>query len=56
MIITVEKQYASIMMTMTIVTLEGETVNEEFDSQYAFRLWDIITLKMWNASANRRAQ
>ncbi|XXG63016.1 hypothetical protein AAC387_Pa05g1290 [Persea americana] len=34
---------------------EGET-NEESDSQYAYRLRDMIALDMWNANANRRAR
>ncbi|XXG66668.1 hypothetical protein AAC387_Pa06g0195 [Persea americana] len=33
----------------------GET-NEESDSQYAYRLRDMIALDMWNANDNRRAR
>ncbi|RWR73107.1 L10-interacting MYB domain-containing-like protein isoform X2 [Cinnamomum micranthum f. kanehirae] len=33
-----------------------ETNNEEFDSQYAYRLQDAMALEMWDANANRRAR
>ncbi|RWR73126.1 putative nuclease HARBI1 [Cinnamomum micranthum f. kanehirae] len=34
---------------------EDDAVEDESDSQYAYRLRDIIASDMWNASANRRA-